>query len=477
MQKVVPLNPGVTQDPAATTSRVLPFPTSGDRTNRTSVCAVLFVDIAEYSKKPVSEQLQVKEGFNAHIAQAIADIAPDERIILDTGDGVAISFLGDPEDALFVAMNLMQLLASDLGEQPTAVRAGINLGPVRLVRDINSQPNIIGDGINVAQRVMSFARPRQVLVSRSYYDVVTRISEDYAHLFAYQGSRTDKHVREHELYELVAAGAEAHEITRKRNHDRRVGEETLSAATRPSAPLMRNPRMAFAFTGFSILALGAAALYYVASAPSQGGSEQRPAASSASAPVQPLAAAAPERLRAADPEPGEPAVEPPVPVQQAAPAAIPARPGRVASPAAARPVARPAAAPPAPVEEGRAPLAALASESATQTRPETGPESRSEPPSEAAQPWKSSVMPAPAQTAPGLEGGANALVQLAISPWGEVFVNGKKAGASPPMTEFELRPGKYRIEVRNGDFKPYRDEVELASNQTIRIKHKFKQPR
>ncbi len=39
------------------------------------------------------------------------------------------------------------------------MRAGINLGPVRLVRDINSQPNIIGDGINVAQRVMSFAQP------------------------------------------------------------------------------------------------------------------------------------------------------------------------------------------------------------------------------------------------------------------------------------------------------------------------------
>ena len=251
MQKVAPLNPGVAQDPAATTSRVLPFPTSGDRTNRTSVCAVLFVDIVEYSKKPVSEQLQVKERFNAHIAQAIADVAPDERIILDTGDGVAISFLGDPEDALFVAMNLVQRLESETGAERTAVRAGINLGPVRLVRDINSQPNIIGDGINVAQRVMSFAQPRHVLVSRSYYDVVTRISEDYARLFAYQGSRTDKHVREHELYELVAPGAEAHAITRQRSHARRPGEDTLTSATQPGAPLLRDRRLAFGFTGIA----------------------------------------------------------------------------------------------------------------------------------------------------------------------------------------------------------------------------------
>jgi len=39
------------------------------------------------------------------------------------------------------------------------IRVGVNLGPVRLVKDINGQPNIIGDGINVAQRVMSFAEP------------------------------------------------------------------------------------------------------------------------------------------------------------------------------------------------------------------------------------------------------------------------------------------------------------------------------
>ena len=39
------------------------------------------------------------------------------------------------------------------------VRLGVNLGPVRLVKDLNGQMNIIGDGINVAQRVMSFSRP------------------------------------------------------------------------------------------------------------------------------------------------------------------------------------------------------------------------------------------------------------------------------------------------------------------------------
>jgi hypothetical protein len=77
---------------------------------------------------------------------------------------------------------------------------GTNLGPIRLIKDINGQPNIIGDGINVAQRVMSFADAGAVLVSRSFFEVVSRLSDDYAQILSYEGSRTDKHVREHEVY-------------------------------------------------------------------------------------------------------------------------------------------------------------------------------------------------------------------------------------------------------------------------------------
>ena len=94
------------------------------------------------------------------------------------------------------------------------------------------------------------------------------------------------------------------------------------------------------------------------------------------------------------------------------------------------------------------------------------------------EPWKPTLAPPPpAPSPPRPDASATALVQLAISPWGEVFVNGKSAGVSPPMAELELRPGKYRIEVRNGEFKPYQEEVELGSHQTIRIKHKFTQQR
>jgi hypothetical protein len=179
-----------------------------ERGNKTIMCSVLFLDIVEYSKKSVAGQISLKDRFNSYLSSAIRDVPMTDRIILDTGDGAAINFLGDVEDALKAALSLRESLLNEEPDvdHPLLVRMGINLGPVRLVRDINGQPNIVGDGINVAQRVMGFADAAQILVSRSYYDAVSRLSPQYAGMFHYQGSRTDKHVREHEVYAIGYPG-------------------------------------------------------------------------------------------------------------------------------------------------------------------------------------------------------------------------------------------------------------------------------
>jgi hypothetical protein len=176
--------------------------------NKTIMCSVFFLDIVGYSKRSVTGQISLKERFNSYLSAAIRDVPLSDRIILDTGDGAAINFMGDVEDALKAALSMRSsMLHEDPNIQPPLlVRMGVNLGPVRLVRDINGQPNIVGDGINVAQRVMGFADASQILVSRSYFDAVSRLSPQYAGMFHYQGSRTDKHVREHEVYAIGYPG-------------------------------------------------------------------------------------------------------------------------------------------------------------------------------------------------------------------------------------------------------------------------------
>lgn len=173
-----------------------------DKINKTTICSIVFLDIIDYSKKSVSEQIDIKNQFNHLINHSLKDVEQDDRIILDTGDGAAIAHMGSPEDALFVSLSIRdEILKSNImTSMPLYVRFGINLGPVRVVRDINGQPKIIGDGINVAQRIMSFAKPNQILVSRSYYDVTSRLTQEISQMFDYSGLKHDKHVREHEVY-------------------------------------------------------------------------------------------------------------------------------------------------------------------------------------------------------------------------------------------------------------------------------------
>jgi hypothetical protein len=151
-------------------------------------------------------QAWLKRHLNELINRALTHVAETDRLALDTGDGAALCFFGDPENALFAAANLRQSIQDDPGPE-AQVRIGINLGPSRVVRDLNGNRNVIGDGINVAQRVMGFTAPNQILVSRSFYEVVSRLSEESAQLFQYAGLHRDKHVRERELYEVHGGSA------------------------------------------------------------------------------------------------------------------------------------------------------------------------------------------------------------------------------------------------------------------------------
>lgn len=218
-----------------------------ESSGRTVVCSVLFLDIVEYSKKSVTEQAHLKQRSNDLLSDALQSVASRDRVILDTGDGAAIAFLGDPEDALFVALAIR-----DKSTDP--IRMGINLGPARLVKDLNGQVNIIGDGINVAQRVMSFSDPGQLLVSRSYYEVVSCLSDDYANLFTHQGSRTDKHVRAHEVYSVGSSAAGERSAP---SGERSAGEPDSHPVTVEVAAVDREPQEKVADTPAKVLDAGA----------------------------------------------------------------------------------------------------------------------------------------------------------------------------------------------------------------------------
>jgi class 3 adenylate cyclase len=371
------------------------------QTNRTFICSTVFVDLVEYSKKSVAEQLALKDRFTSLLAEALDGIDINERIILDTGDGAAMSFLGDPENALFVGMTLRKAFRDLEATDPSAsapIRIGINLGPVKLVKDINGHPNIVGDGINVAQRIMTFADSGQILVSRSFHDVVSTLSEDYSALFKFEGSRTDKHVRDHEVYavgESDAALARA-----KRGVAQRAGtlppEHAATAPMPPGASATRrlhhaslsflHDRRKVRITGgvLGVVLVALAVVLIVRKPPA------------AKAEVAAASAVAEQTTK------GE------------------------------------------TVKSGQATKAAPATKA-------------------------SAGKPAPAKA----EGGSGT-VNLAILPWGEVFVNGKSRGVSPPLKNLKLPPGTYAIEVRNTSFPALKQKVQVKAKGEVTVQHVFR---
>lgn len=307
---------------------------------RTLICSVLFLDIEDYSPRPVVEQLATKKRFNKVLSEALRNVPADDRIVLDTGDGAAVSFLSEPENALFAAMIFRDEI-NELAAEPEApalqVRMGINLGPVRLLKDINGQINIIGDGINNAQRVMSFAEAGKILASRSYFEVVSRISDDFAKLFAYDSTRTDKHIREHTLY-AIATSIPGPLPLHPETSDKRAEAVPFDPLRRQAAPPAKERKpLRLAAIGAAVLLGGAATAMFGRTAPLP------PAPTAAAAPAA-EPARAPHPVTAAAPPAKTPTAPAKSPATVAAKGALPAGkaiPKEASHPAAVRSEAQP----------------------------------------------------------------------------------------------------------------------------------------
>jgi serine/threonine-protein kinase len=142
----------------------------------------------------------------------------------------------------------------------------------------------------------------------------------------------------------------------------------------------------------------------------------------AAAPV--VAAARPAEAMASEPTPAAPVAE--AASAAAEPEPIPAKPSRMAAakPPAAKPAAKPSRAP----REARGAVTA---------------------------------------------GGGSGSVRIAISPWGQVEVNGTPMGTTPPLNELTLPEGRHQIVIRNADFPPYSATISVAPGQPVNLKHKF----
>lgn len=174
---------------------------------RTEIGHVVFVDIVGFTRMQIEEQTRAVSSLQDAILgspEYVRALAAGEVYSLDTGDGAAIVFFGDPIAAAQFSVELR--LASRL-ESSYKLRIGINSGPVARMTDLTGKPNVTGSGINIAQRIMDCASPGQVLLSETYADFLGPF-EDWSGRIQMVGEFTTKHNMTLRLCELHIAPSE-----------------------------------------------------------------------------------------------------------------------------------------------------------------------------------------------------------------------------------------------------------------------------
>jgi len=158
-----------------------------------TLASVVFLKIQEFARRPVQEQARLRAQLEAVLAVTLAELPPENRIVLDTADGTVVAVLADPKAALRLAERTLPAMAAGL---PLCI--GINHGTVQMAS--GRENGMIGDGIAVAASVAEFASPSRVLISRSFRDALSDITPGKEAGFSPAGVFIDSGLRTHELY-------------------------------------------------------------------------------------------------------------------------------------------------------------------------------------------------------------------------------------------------------------------------------------
>lgn len=139
------------------------------------MASVLFMDIVSYSLGSIDEQtelLTMLQEIVRETGEYKNAFAKGELLSLPTGDGMALVFLRDPVSPAKCALEIAAALKD---HAQIKLRMGLHIGPVRRHADIRENMNVVGGGINMAQRVMDCGDSGHILVSQQVADVLQQL--------------------------------------------------------------------------------------------------------------------------------------------------------------------------------------------------------------------------------------------------------------------------------------------------------------
>jgi KaiC/GvpD/RAD55 family RecA-like ATPase len=167
-----------------------------------------FIDIVSLSDPSLSVKKQIEKIgiLNKMIGscEAYFKTPKDKKIILPTGDGMAIGFLFNPESPFQLSIELHRKLRiynrGKSNEDIMGVRIGLSSGPVFIVNDISNNQNVWGPGIILARRVMDIGDNFHILLADRLAEELMGLKDEYRTTIRYVIDYQVKHGQRIKLY-------------------------------------------------------------------------------------------------------------------------------------------------------------------------------------------------------------------------------------------------------------------------------------
>jgi KaiC/GvpD/RAD55 family RecA-like ATPase len=174
-----------------------------------------YIDMVGLSDPTLSVKTQVQkiELLNELIysCDAFRIGSTGKKIILPSGDGMAIGFLSKPEIPLELSIQLHHKLRAHNQEKSpqdaVGVRIGLSSGSVFTVTDLNNVQNIWGPGIILARRVMDAGDDGHILIAEKLAEDLISLKDEYKQMIKLISSKYKiKHGQKIKLYSAYSDG-------------------------------------------------------------------------------------------------------------------------------------------------------------------------------------------------------------------------------------------------------------------------------
>jgi KaiC/GvpD/RAD55 family RecA-like ATPase len=171
-----------------------------------------FIDIVSLSDPSLSVKKQIEkiDILNKIIGscESYFRTPRDRKIVLPTGDGMAIGFLLSPESPFQLSTEVhRKLRIYNRGksiEDIIGVRIGLSSGPVFIVNDIDNNQNVWGPGIILARRVMDIGDNFHILLADRLAEELVGLKDEYRTTIKYVLDYQIKHGQRIKIYSAVS---------------------------------------------------------------------------------------------------------------------------------------------------------------------------------------------------------------------------------------------------------------------------------